>query len=435
MDNFTFAFPFTKVNKDKRLVCGIATGDNLDQSNDEVDFNASLDAFNNWVGNIREMHGREAVGKSVTYRPVVFNYNGETHQGIEVEAYISKGAPNTWEKVLDGTLRGFSIGGNILDKEYIAKNGTQVRRITKYDLGELSLVDNPDNPAALISMVKRGKDGTLTMEVEKDSHTIYHCYDCNISKVDDSSCSKCDDPMPAIGSMHDEVNLEVLTKAVDEWRNNFKKGGSNLQNNKENDNVADMDLSEDQRVSIFTKLAKALFSGSDTADLLKSTTILDAPATPAPVTININGAEVTKAAEKIEEKVEEAAEEVTKVAEQNNDGGSELDAKEMMDAFSAMLDEKLTKVKDDVSASVDEKIEAITKSVDEVAEKIEKVETATTEAVEKVNEIDEKSAVKKSVDATDDEENNEKVEKSASSGVWGNLFLPQGLIEAYGRDS
>ena len=27
--------------------------------------------------------------------------------------YVSKGAPDTWEKVLDGTLTGFSIGGEI----------------------------------------------------------------------------------------------------------------------------------------------------------------------------------------------------------------------------------------------------------------------------------------------------------------------------------
>jgi hypothetical protein len=33
--------------------------------------------------------------------------------GVYVSAYVSKGAQDAWEKVLDGTYSGFSIGGNI----------------------------------------------------------------------------------------------------------------------------------------------------------------------------------------------------------------------------------------------------------------------------------------------------------------------------------
>lgn len=170
MDNeFYFQVPFAKVDKERRVVIGIATADNIDKADDIVDFSASVDAFDNWIGNIREMHGPKAVGKALSYRPVDFiGEDGVEHKGIEVEAYVSKGAEDTWQKVLDGTLTGFSIGGMVqkVKAEYHTTMKKMVRRIVKYSLGELSLVDNPCNPAAQISVVKN-HNGTLTYELEE----------------------------------------------------------------------------------------------------------------------------------------------------------------------------------------------------------------------------------------------------------------------------
>lgn len=158
MEDFNFSFPISFVKKEERIVVGIATADNIDKSNDIVDPDASVEAFKNWQGNIREMHAPIAVGKAIRHRPVTIKGpDGKTYRAIEVEAYISKGAQNTWEKVLDGTLRAFSIGGKILKKEMMhgkMHNGRPVNFIKQYELGELSLVDNPANPMAVIDVVK-----------------------------------------------------------------------------------------------------------------------------------------------------------------------------------------------------------------------------------------------------------------------------------------
>lgn len=93
------------------------------------------------------MHDNRAVGKMLSYVP------DDARQQIEMTAYVSKGAEDTWQKVLDGTLRGFSIG--LYNVKY--KAGTNPRVITSYDLGEVSLVDCPANPQAMISLIKAEK--------------------------------------------------------------------------------------------------------------------------------------------------------------------------------------------------------------------------------------------------------------------------------------
>ena len=216
MEEIRFNFPFQKVNKDKRIVTGIATAENIDQSGDIVDFQGSLTAFKSWVGNIREMHGREAVGKAVSYNPTTVEYQGKRYPAIEVNAYISKGAPNTWEKVLDGTLRGFSIGGHIVEKGSMSIDGMDHRVIKSYVLGELSLVDNPDNPAALISMIKMADNGTLELEMEKDGFTIFYCDEHKVIKANTQECDFCEIPMVSLGFV-DEFNVDEIDKMIAEF--------------------------------------------------------------------------------------------------------------------------------------------------------------------------------------------------------------------------
>jgi hypothetical protein len=158
MTDFNLTFPISVVKKEQRIVSGIATADNIDKTNDVVDFAASVEAFKNWQGNIREMHAPVAVGKAISYKPIkIKGPDGKEYNAMQVEAYISKGAENTWQKVLDGTLRAFSIGGKIVKKEMMqgkVYNGRPISIIKEYNLGELSLVDNPANPLAVIDVVK-----------------------------------------------------------------------------------------------------------------------------------------------------------------------------------------------------------------------------------------------------------------------------------------
>jgi len=253
--DLNFTFPFQKINKEQRIVTGIATADNPDLVDDVVNFDASVEAFSNWIGNIREMHSPVAVGKLVDWKPVPVVFEGETYQGIEVSVYISKGAENTWQKILDGTLRGFSIGGNVVraEKKKSEKLGRYINEIVNYKLGELSVVDNPCNPAGMFAMIK-SIDGELEY-VAEDMQDVYYCEeDAYTSIGGDSVCPVCEDEMLIVGKAqeYDEILVNKLYEAINdsfqkalsdidtvptdamaaearrglEWRKEFNRGGT-----------------------------------------------------------------------------------------------------------------------------------------------------------------------------------------------------------------
>jgi uncharacterized protein YoxC len=123
-------------------------------------------AFAKFRGNIREMHQPSAVGKMVSFKEEKY-FDPESkkfYKGVFVSAYISKGAQDAWEKVLDGTYTGFSIGGrmNKWDDAYDDDLEKSIRVIKEYDLIELSLVDSPANQFANIMSVEK-VDGVDTL--------------------------------------------------------------------------------------------------------------------------------------------------------------------------------------------------------------------------------------------------------------------------------
>ncbi len=177
------SIPFTKVNREKRTVSGFATLDNLDQTGDVVTQEASMKAFEGFRGNLREMHQPLAVGKVASFRPETF-YDPATkefYNGVYVDAYISKGAQDTWEKVLDGTLTGFSIGGKILesDNEVNKSTGASVRFIKDYALVELSIVDSPANELCNIFSIEKVNGQLIFKGIAADvkMENIFYCVD------------------------------------------------------------------------------------------------------------------------------------------------------------------------------------------------------------------------------------------------------------------
>ena len=158
-ENLRLSMPFSKVDKERRTVSGFASLDNIDKQDDIVTAEASMDAFAKFRGNIREMHQPLAVGKMVDFKAEKY-FDPESkkfYSGVFVSAYVSKGAQDTWEKVLDGTLSGFSIGGrmNKWDDGFDEKSDKAIRIIKQYDLIELSLVDSPANQFANIVSVEK----------------------------------------------------------------------------------------------------------------------------------------------------------------------------------------------------------------------------------------------------------------------------------------
>lgn len=170
--NLRLSMPLTKVDKERRIVSGFASLDNIDKQDDIVTAEASMDAFAKFRGNIREMHQPLAVGKMVSFKAdKYFDPDSKKfYNGVFVSAYVSKGAQDTWEKVLDGTLTGFSIGGrmNKWDDGYDEKSEKAIRIIKQYDLVELSLVDSPANQFANIVSVEK-VDG---VDVIKGDETV-----------------------------------------------------------------------------------------------------------------------------------------------------------------------------------------------------------------------------------------------------------------------
>jgi hypothetical protein len=238
-DNVRLSMPIGKVDKERRVVSGFATLDNVDKQGDVVDTSASLTAFKNFRGNLREMHQPSAVGKVVSFKEDrYFDPNTKKfYSGVYVSAYVSKGAQDAWEKVLDGTYSGFSIGGNIkkYDDQVDSNTENPIRIIKEYELHELSLVDNPANQFANIFSIEKANgqttiDGYLSKtEIENvfwdsENDIVF------LSEADSAESPSSGKPMQNIGFVEktDSDNSEMIKFLVDS-----AKGINTIEINKE----------------------------------------------------------------------------------------------------------------------------------------------------------------------------------------------------------
>ena len=179
-DNVRLSMPIGKVDIERRMVSGFATLDNIDKQGDIVTTESSINAFKNFRGNLREMHQPSAVGKIVSFKEDRY-FDPSTkkfYSGVYVSAYVSKGAQDAWEKVLDGTYTGFSIGGNIKtwDDAFNEEMDKTIRVIKEYDLYELSLVDSPANQfASIVSIEKQNGHNVIGGLISKvDTENIFY---------------------------------------------------------------------------------------------------------------------------------------------------------------------------------------------------------------------------------------------------------------------
>jgi len=239
-DNVRLSMPFSKVDKERRIVSGFATLDNVDRQKDIVTTEASVKAFSKFRGNIREMHQPLAVGKMVAFKEDKY-FDPETkkfYSGVYVSAYVSKGAQDTWEKVLDGTLSGFSIGGRMNDYEdaYDEKMNAPVRIIKDYDLMELSLVDTPANQFANILSVEKNDSGVDMIKgdiAETAIENVFWDKESGIVVVSEEEVAKSPtsgQPMQNIGFVekNDNEKTDMIKFLVDS-----AKGINNTKINKE----------------------------------------------------------------------------------------------------------------------------------------------------------------------------------------------------------
>ena len=216
--SLALSFPITKVNKEKRTVSGFATLDNVDRHGDIVTAEASKKAFDNFRGNIREMHGPSAVGKMINFKEDSYfdKETGKKYSGVYVTAYISKGAQDAWEKCLDGTYSGFSIGGNIIGTKMEKDESGEDRRIIhNYDLHELSLVDSPANQLANFFSIQKMAENLVT-------ENVFWCKTDEVvstSTTTTKDCVVCDHQMENVGwvEQSDIEKFESIEKVLDSY--------------------------------------------------------------------------------------------------------------------------------------------------------------------------------------------------------------------------
>jgi hypothetical protein len=412
-NDINLSVPFTKVNREKRTVSGFATLDNIDQTNDVVTAEASVKAFESFRGNIREMHGSLAVGKMVSFKPETF-YDPATkefYNGVYVTAYISKGAQDTWEKVLDGTLSGFSIGGKIneSDNEVNKANGKTVRFIKDYDLIELSIVDSPANELCNVLSIQK-VNGQLIFKgiaTEVVTENIFYCEDSNsvfisTEKTYDSPVSG--KPAQLIGWVESsDVNkAKEIDRILDAYKHSRftlpetqtiakqanAEGGNEMSENTEN--VVAEDVAVDAAVEVAVE---------ETAVVAEDAAPVEAPAEDA-VAEDVPAETLEKAAEVSEDKVDEP------------------DFAKMLGDLKGFFSETLNKASEANAAQVttiQETVETFSKSVDARISELAEQHTALSSAVnnikstidgvqKRVDAVESETAIKKSSDLGRSEE-------------------------------
>lgn len=220
--DIAFRMPISKVDVEKRIVSGWATTDSVDKQGDIITSEASSKAFESFRGNVREQHTPLAVGKVTDFRQDKYYDPKEEkfYNGVYVDVYVSKGAEDTWHKIQEGVLTGFSIGGSILDSEVEKIDGMDkpVRVVKEYELHELSLVDNPANPNSNIVSIQK-----INSEVKKDNYleNVFYAPEEDLIILSDKS----DMQSPNTGkAMHNIGFVETNDPAKEETVSEVVKG-------------------------------------------------------------------------------------------------------------------------------------------------------------------------------------------------------------------
>lgn len=403
-NHFRISVPISKVNAEKRQVSGFATLDNIDQTDDVITAAASQKAFNQFRGNIREQHNpHTAVGKMVDFTSQVY-YDPATqksYNGIYVTAYVSKGAQDTWEKVLDGTLSGFSVGGNIneSDVEFDHEMNKSIRMIKDYDLVELSLVDSPCNQFANIFSIEKSNGATLIKGIaaETEISNVLYCDNdqvATVTKNESSACPKCDEQMVNIGWIESASDMDKALAAVVSAHRSLEKA-----HDVQSDDIEEGGIKMDEN-SVETEVV-----------------------------------EEAAAVEEVEAAVEadaEDAQEVEKAAEVSEVEADEPDFEKMLADLKTYLTETITKSDSesaDALRKVQDAVAEIEKTVTEIRDNYETLSKTVADVegkfdgVEKRLEVLDKAyAVKKSEDLGGSDDSTLTKSKKAES-VWDGAFL------------
>ena len=414
-NHFQLGMAFSKVDKVNRLVHGFATLDNTDSSDEVVMSDASTRAFEKWRGNIREMHQPIAAGHAVSITQETY-YDPKTekfYDGIYATVYVSLGAESTWQKVLDGTLTGFSIGGNITEAEtqYVADLEKTVRFIKEYDLIELSLVDNPCNQLANVFSITKSADGTTLVKgmiADTKTENVFYCKTDEIVKTSTEeaySCPECSGKMTAAGWFeYDDTNKaeklrDVVQKYLTSENSNNEGGVDVVVENTEETVVKAAAVVTEEVVPVVDEVTEVV------ADEVVETEVVAEVEAPADEAANVS--EVADEDNNLAKMFDGLKTDISASLEKNADA-----LQEALGGLNTRLDTVTTDVETN-NTELLAKFEAVSTELAELKERLDTTEKSLTV-------IDGATALRKSSDLGGSTET--VVEKSTTS-VWGGHFL------------
>jgi polyhydroxyalkanoate synthesis regulator phasin len=425
-DRISLSVPFFKVDEERRIVSGFATLDNVDRHNDIVDAEASFKAFETFRGNLREMHQPIAVGKVTNFREEQFydKSTGQSYRGVFVDTYVSKGAQDTWEKVTDGTLSGFSIGGNITKVDQVQKGDDMVRVIKEYELIELSLVDSPANQLANVFSIQKVDDRIvatgIATEIKMDN--IFWCENDQIAvakDTDSSACLVCDTTMTNIGwvESNDVSKNEEIGKAVDRF----------IQKNSISGSIPE-EMPEPTKLAKQADNQTNIEGGAvENMEIEKNEEVTDSEETTEEV-VEKGAVVAEEATEPVEAVMENTAEEAKEDLEKTANSDVEVeepDFVKMLEDLKTFFGENIIKSAEDTKTTVEELTKTIDAQVTELVEKhdslskaVANIKSAIDTIEKRVDLVENETAVKKSQDLDGFRE-----EKAIRKGVWSGTFL------------
>jgi hypothetical protein len=424
-DSVRLSMPIGKVDVERRMVSGFATLDNVDRQNDIVTTESSINAFKNFRGNLREMHQPSAVGKIVSFKEDKY-FDPSTkkfYSGVYVSAYVSKGAQNAWEKVLDGTYTGFSIGGNIKewDDAYDEKIDKTIRVIKTYELSELSLVDNPANQFANIVSIEKinGQnivDGYLS---KTEIENVFWDSENGIVMVSDSDSATSPvngNAMQNIGFIekNDNDSEKLIKFLVDSAKGiNTIKITKEVKLMTESTDTVSETVVENAEVAPEAQAAEVVAEATEiVAEAVETPAVAEeAPAVEEPAIAKSDDASA-------ESSVAEAAVEVETVVEK-----SVADVKEEVAKAVSEINNSLTNAFGDLAAtikSLNEKVTAVTKSLESVTSDVNGIKNNFNEFGKRVDLVEQDTAFRKSGDLGEIvQESPQVIHKT----LWGGRFL------------
>jgi len=408
------SMPIGKVDVERRMVSGFATLDNIDKQDDIVTTEASLQAFKNFRGNLREMHQPSAVGKIVSFKEdKYFDPNSKKfYSGVYVSAYVSKGAQDAWEKVLDGTYSGFSIGGNIKswDDAYNADMDKAIRIIKDYDLYELSLVDSPANQFASIISVEKvnGQNVISGASVDAVIENVFYDSENGIVLVSDSETAE----SPVSGKNME--NIGFVEKSDSEKANMIKflvdsaKGISTIKITKEVNK-----MTEATEAVLDAVVENVEITPEAQPAEVETPAVVEAAATDTVVEKSDDGGAVPSAPVVEEESVAPAVEAELAVAKSDESVADAI--AEIKNSLTNAFGDLATTIK-----SLNEQVAALNKSVDDVSTEVTQVKGQFNEFGKRVDAVEQDTAFRKSGDLGEIVQFEPvKVQKS----LWGGRFL------------